>query len=68
MNNETNKYFLPAAVVLGCLFIAGAVIWNNSHPGTGTTSTTPTATAVNIKDVKTDGEPFLGDANARHDR
>jgi len=63
MNNETNKYFLPAAVILAGLFIAGAVIWNGSHPGTGTTPT-PTATTVNIKNVKTDGEPFIGNANA----
>jgi len=60
-----NKFYLPGAVVLAGLFIAGAVLWNGSHPS-GTTTTTPpgTAAAVNIKDVKTDGDPFIGQANA----
>lgn len=62
--NETgNKYFLPIAVVLAGLFIAGAVMWSNAHPsaapsGTGTTP------SVNIKDVNIDGAPFIGQANA----
>lgn len=61
--DTNNKIFLPAAVVLAGLFIGGAVIWNGSHPGGGTAGTAPAA-AVNIKDVKTDGDPFIGDANA----
>ncbi len=63
---ENNKYFLPAAVVLAGLFIGGAVLWNGSHPaqvGVGT-GTTPPAPSVNVKDVKTDGEPFIGSATA----
>ena len=63
--NETNKYFLPIAVILAGLLIAGAVIWNGSKPvgpaGPGGTGTAP---KVNIKDVKTDGNPFIGSANA----
>jgi hypothetical protein len=36
-NNEmSSKFFLPAAVVLAGLFIAGAVVWNGSHPAAGT--------------------------------
>jgi protein-disulfide isomerase len=67
--NETgNKYFLPVAVIVAGLFIAGAVVWNGSHPTsapTGTTQTgTGTAPSVNIKDVKTDGDPFIGQASA----
>lgn len=62
---ENNKYFLPGAVVVAGLFIAGAVMWSGSHPtaGTGTTGGAP-APSVNIKDVKTDGDPFIGQANA----
>jgi protein-disulfide isomerase len=61
--DNTNKYFLPAAVVVAGVFIAGAVIWSGSHPGTPGTGTSPTATA-NIKDVKTDGDPYIGQASA----
>lgn len=62
---ENNKYFLPAAVVLAGLFIGGAVIWNGSHPAQGTGSAgAPPAPSVDIRNVKTDGEPFIGDANA----
>ena len=60
--DNMNKFFLPAAVVLAGLFIAGAVIWNGVHPG-GTGGTGGTQ-SVNIKNVKTDGRPFIGDPNA----
>lgn len=61
--NESNNKFLPAAVLVAGVLIAGAVIWSGSHPvaapaGGGATP------KVNIKDVKTDGNPFIGKANA----
>lgn len=63
MDTNTSKYLIPAAVVLAGLFIGGAVIWNGSHPvGTGTTP--GQQVAVDIKDVKTDGEPYIGQASA----
>ncbi len=66
-NDMSNKFFLPAAVIVAGLFIAGAVIWSGSHPaqapGTTGTGAAPVI-AVNIKDVKTDGDPFIGQANA----
>lgn len=62
-NEKTNKYLLPIAVVIGCLFIGGAVIWNGSHPSSAG-SGQPAASKVNIKDVKTNGDPFIGQANA----
>jgi protein-disulfide isomerase len=62
--DNTNKYFLPAAVVLAGLFIAGAVIWSSAHPSTLGTGAKPTQGAVNIKNIKTDGVPFIGQANA----
>ena len=60
-NDTSNKYFLPAAVVVAGLLIAGAVVWNNARPADSTGSL---AGAVDIKEVKTEGEPFIGDANA----
>jgi protein-disulfide isomerase len=60
-----NKYFLPAAVIVAGLFIAGAVMWSGSHPAGQTgTGTAPAALAVDIKNIKTDGDPFIGQANA----
>lgn len=64
-NETNNKYFLPIAVVVAGLLIAGAVMWNGSRPsGPAGPAGTGTAPKVNIKDVKTDGNPFIGQANA----
>ncbi len=62
--NTNNSIFLAGAVILAGILIAGAVIWNGQHPGTGSTAGTGGTPSVNIKDVKTDGDPFIGDANA----
>lgn len=60
---DTNKYFLPAAVIIAGLFIAGAVMWSGARPTNDGTGPTPSA-KTDIKNVKTDGDPFIGDPSA----
>ncbi|MDP2665148.1 MAG: thioredoxin domain-containing protein, partial [bacterium] len=66
--NMTNSIFLPAAVIVAGLLIAGAVMWNGSNPSTGSgqagSPQAGTGSAVDIKNVKTDNDPFIGAANA----
>lgn len=61
--NQPNNTFLPAAVVVAGLLIAGAVLWSGSHP-VAAPSGNGAAPKVNIKNVKTDGDPFIGTADA----
>ncbi len=66
-NTSGNNYFLPVAVVAAGLLVAGAVVWNGSHPAAQPsgpdTGTVPTI-AVDITKVKMDGDPFIGNENA----
>lgn len=70
MEKDTNgsvmeKYFTPIAVLLGAVIIAAALIFGRA--GVGAAPSQPgqqAAVKVNIKDVKTEGEPFVGNANA----
>ena len=60
------RYLTPIAVLLGALILALAYVYGHGTSGTagtGTTGTQPAAT-VDIKNVKTDGDPFIGDPNA----
>ena len=62
-NNEPNSKFLPGAVIVAGLLVAGALLWNNAHPVAGTADTKG-GPIVNIKNVKTAGNPFIGAPNA----
>ena len=57
----------PVAIIIAGVIIAGAVIWSNSKAPpvqVAATNTQPAAPAVDIAQVKTAGEPTLGNANA----
>jgi protein-disulfide isomerase len=60
------KYMTPIAVLLGAVIIAAAFVFGHPTATTGGTAGAPPTQAVkvNIKDVKTEGEPFVGNANA----
>jgi protein-disulfide isomerase len=61
-----DKYLTPLAVIVAAVIIAGAFIFGHgftSGSAPATASTTP-ATSVNIANVKTSGEPYIGSANA----
>ena len=57
------RYLTPVAVLLAAVIIALALIFGTgAHKGANTG--TQGQTAVDVKDVKTDGEPTVGDKNA----
>lgn len=60
---DQNKFLLPVAVIVAGLFIAGAVIWNGSRPA-GTGNAGGGAPAADIAKVNTEGNPFIGQADA----
>ncbi len=66
MENTENSKFLPVAVVVAGLLIAGAVVWNGSHPAAAPAGTAGTGAApsADIKNIKMDGDPFIGKADA----
>lgn len=57
-----DKYLTPVAVVLGCIIIAVAVAFGQG--GTPKNGSADQAVAVDIKDVKTDASPYVGEKNA----
>ncbi len=61
--DTTNKFFLPISVIAAGLLIAGAVMWNGSHPA-GPVGNTGQAPVVDIKNIDTAGRPFIGKADA----
>ncbi len=64
---DTSK-FLPVAVIVAGILIAGAVLWNGSRPagqaGAGQQGDEPPAAQAEVKDLKTAGDPYIGKADA----
>lgn len=62
-NNETHNKFLPVAVIVAGLLIAGAVFMNGSRPAV-VLDGGKAPIEVDVKDIKIDGNPFLGSLDA----
>lgn len=62
---DYSKLYIPGAIVIGAVIIGVFTMIGLSHSGGGGggTGATPAAN-VNIKDVKTEGNPYIGKANA----
>lgn len=62
-----NRFSIPASIVVAGVLIAGAVLWNGRTAPAGQVAAVgggqPQPT-VDIKNVSTTGEPFIGNANA----
>lgn len=66
MNNTSfiERYLTPIAVVVGALILALAYVYGSHSAGTNPPAGTQPVAAVDIKDVKTDNDPYVGDPNA----
>ena len=63
---DYSKMYMPVAVIVAGVLIAGGLYFGLAAKGaTPSAGTTGQPQAVNVKDVKTDGEPFIGNANAK---
>jgi protein-disulfide isomerase len=58
-----DKYLTPLAIILAAVIIAGVFVFGKGAPAAPATGT-GSGTAVDIKNVSTDGDPYIGDANA----
>jgi protein-disulfide isomerase len=63
-NVFVERYLTPVAVVLGAVIIAAAFAFGHGTTNPSSGSTSGTAPSVNIANVKTAGEPFIGSATA----
>jgi len=70
MNQEKNinAFSVPAAILVGAIIIACAIVWvlhpASTSPTAAQNIANPSAPIVDASKVKTDGEPFVGNPNA----
>lgn len=68
--SDVSKFLTPVAIVLAGIIVASAIIATdaaktNSDTKKGTDTQDTAAAPVNVKDVKTDGDPYVGKADAK---
>jgi len=63
-NVFVEKYLTPLAVLLAAVIIAFAFIFGSGISGKNSDGETPQEQAVDVKNIKTEGVPFIGDVNA----
>lgn len=65
-----SKFLTPVAIVMAGIIVASAIIATNSGSKTASDTTdtagsdTKTAASVNVKDINTDGDPYIGKPDA----
>lgn len=62
--NFLDRYLTPIAVLLAGIIIALALFFGHGTTQMGGQQAGNGAPAVDVKDIKTDGDPYLGDKNA----
>ena len=61
---DLSKLYVPAAIVIAGVIIAGAVFFTRGSSGGAAAGGDQPKVAVDIKKIKTDGQPFIGKADA----
>ena len=62
--NFLDKYLTPIAVLLAGIIVALALFFGHGASGQPSAGQQAAAPSVNVKDIKTDGDPYIGDKNA----
>jgi len=59
-----DKYLIPVSILLAGVIVAVALFFGHSGAKDATDTGATGAQAVDVKDIKTDGDPYIGDKNA----